>query len=49
MDRKIDVVFMVQAKTVRVVSRFEYKKMPLLTVGRRGCGQQGLRQQRAEM
>jgi len=35
-------VFMIQAKTVRVVSRFEYKKVPLLTAGRRGCGQEGV-------
>jgi len=40
MDRRIDVVFMIQAKRVRVVSMFEYKKVPLLTVGRRGCGQE---------
>jgi len=41
MDREKDVVFMIQTKTVRVVSRFEYKKVPLLTIGRRGCEQEG--------
>jgi len=41
MDQRIDVVFMIQAKRVRVVSMFESKEVPLLTVGRRGCGQEG--------